>query len=213
MALRILLTGFEPFGGSLYNPSGDVAAALNGEEVRATSAPDARRGTLHSVVLPVLWNDAGRAVRDAIARVRPHVVIALGMAHGAFRVEQIASDRRVDRIDNAGVSLGVTPGTRRIATALPRREIERWLVDVVGREHVVESDDAGGFICEEVFFAVMNAIHEPTRQPRIARAGFIHVPNDVFVPSVLPEALLAKAIRGAASLTLDALRDDAALEP
>ena len=208
MSLRILLTGFETFDGAPHNPSGDVALALNGETVGSMSEPGARNGTIRGVRLPVLWRGATKAVVHEIETYAPHIVISLGMAKHAFRVEQVASDRRIDRPDNAGVSFGFETARSHLPTALPRAEIERSLIASVGLDHVAESADAGGYICEEVFFAVMNAHAEAKPRARILRAGFIHTPNDTVVPKVISAEAVEIAIRRAVSVTLDDLTED-----
>ena len=81
---RILLTGFEPFGGESTNPSWDVASRFQ----------EALVGDLEIIALrlPVECKSAAREVRTAIARIRPVAVIGLGQAGGrtALSIEKVA---------------------------------------------------------------------------------------------------------------------------
>ena len=97
-AARVLLTGFEPFGGDVHNPS--TAAARDAVGILAD-----RGVTAEAVELPCAFGAAGPALTAALDRVRPEVAIAVGLAGGtaAVRVERVAVNLQDARIpDNAG---------------------------------------------------------------------------------------------------------------
>ena len=74
---KILVTGFEPFGGELTNPSWEVASAL----------PTTIAG--HAVVcerIPVSFGRGPAAVLAAIQREDPSIVLCLGQAGGRAKV-------------------------------------------------------------------------------------------------------------------------------
>jgi pyroglutamyl-peptidase len=183
MPLRILVTGFEPFQGAQRNPSGDTAEALDQEKVAG--------GVVTGVVLPVLWDGSAKALDKAITSVRPHIVVSLGMAEETFRVEQLADDRRVAVADNGQVTPSARPAKKRLPTNLPVPVVEKALVSIVGAARVTASKDAGGFICNEVFYTLMKGY------PKLLRAGFIHTPSDAVVPKKLKQSLVDDAIRAA----------------
>ncbi|MFN3304882.1 MAG: hypothetical protein ACK44A_14345, partial [Roseateles sp.] len=72
--MDILLTGFEPFGGDTVNPSWEVARLLHGE-----CFGDAR---VHALRLPTAFGTAPPALTQALAELRPRLVVALGQASG-----------------------------------------------------------------------------------------------------------------------------------
>src|SRR5260370_14815352 len=71
---KALITGFEPYGGRRVNPSGELAAALDG----------ARLGDLVVVgrTLPVVFAGLAARIEACLAETRPAVVIALGLWPG-----------------------------------------------------------------------------------------------------------------------------------
>lgn len=194
--LRILLTGFEPFGGAPLNPSGDVVRALHGQTIQG--------GFVTGRVLPVVWDEAPRLLRAWLEEIRPHVAIALGMARDSIAIETRATNRRhPDRRDNLGalpVPARAQPTTN-FSTALPVDA----LVRVLSEDGPVEvSEDAGGFLCEEVFHALMSARTRVLAEARwpLLRAGFIHVPNDRFIVGDKERQHLEKRIRRAIEVTV-----------
>ena len=101
------------------------------------------------------------------------------MARDSIEIELSATNRRhPERRDNAG-ALAVPPrpmATKTLRTALPVDRIVRSSEE--GSVRV--SEDAGGYLCEEVFFALQSVrekVLETQRWP-LVRSGFIHVPND-----------------------------------
>lgn len=191
MSPRVLLTGFDPFGGASSNPSGDAARRLDGRVIGGARIVGAR--------LPVLWNVAGRALLARMAETRPQVVLCLGMAHDTFRVERLADDRRLARADNDGVIPAARPPTERLAARLPVARVEAAIRAVVGADLVQPSDDAGGFLCNEVFHALLRACDAHA----VERAGFLHVPSDRFVPSSISDATLDDAVLAAVRVMVE----------
>lgn len=197
MSIRILVTGFEPFGGATRNPSGDAARALHG-----------RAGSGFAVtgqVLPVLWDVAAGELLALVREVDPRVVLCLGMAQGTFRVERYADDARRASEDNRG-RLPDPPRlspTIRLPARLPVARVEAALA--AAGAPVEASEDAGGFLCNEVFYALMSACHEG-RLPGVRRAGFLHVPNDRHVPEAIPQAALEAAVMVALGAMLEDLQ-------
>jgi pyroglutamyl-peptidase len=163
--VRVLATGFEPFGGRGLNSSGAVVAALAGVE---------------TAILPVSYAHAAAALREAVARVEPDVVVCFGQADGraGITVERVALNLDdTERPDNDGVvsAQPIRPdGPAAYWSTLPVEGI----VAALRAEGIpaAASRDAGGYLCNHVFYALLDL------EPGIP-AGFVHLP-------LLPEQAL-----------------------
>ena len=190
----VLLTGFDPFGGATINPSWEAARALDG-----WSGPGF---TVRARVLPCEFGRANDVLRDAVAEVRPDVVIAVGQAGGRSEIslERVAINMDDASIrDNAGAQPVDTPivddGPAAYFSTLPVKAIVKAL-RLRGFPASV-SQTAGTYVCNHVFYGLM---HHATGQP--LKAGFIHVP---FLPEQAadrPERPPSMALRD----IVDALR-------
>jgi pyroglutamyl-peptidase len=193
MTSRILLTGFEPFGGERLNPSQALAEALHGQRVGEAE--------ITSLVLPCVFDDALAVLNQALDTHRPTLVLALGQAgsRADLTVERVAININDARIpDNAGrqpIDTPVVPGgpTAYFST-LPIKAIVADL-RTAGLPASV-SQTAGTFVCNHVFYGLMHAL--ATRHPD-ARGGFMHVP-------LLPEQA-ARQVPPAASMALETMRE------
>ncbi len=167
---RVLLTGFEPFGGAKRNVSQDVVRRLDGWECGGHQVT--------GVVLPCVFRTCGTELKRAMRGVRPDLVIALGQADRRLAItpERVAINIDDARIpDNAGSQPEDRPvvpgGPAAYWSTLPTKEIVARL-----RERGIPADvsqTAGTFVCNHLFYALM---HELRRRPRI-RAGFVHLPT------------------------------------
>jgi pyroglutamyl-peptidase len=185
---RILITGFDPFGGDTLNPSALVAQALQGERIAGAQ--------VQSVCLPCVFGGALAALDAALKRHRPVVVLALGLAAGRaeLTVERVAINVDDARIaDNAGLQPVDQPVVRSGPSAyfstLPIKAIVAALQGA-GLPAAV-SQTAGTFVCNHVFYGLMHTLR---RRPR-TRGGFMHLP-------LLPEQAATRP--GAPSLALAA---------
>ncbi len=169
----ILLTGHEPFGGLTKNTSWEVASRLEGETIAGLEVVAVR--------LPVVWEECGRQVREAIRRHRPRMVLATGVAWvGLVQVETTARNERrkyKDNRDELPRAKVIEPGgPERIATRLPVERIMKRL-KALGLP-AATSDDAGGYLCNETFYSLLREtarLEGETGRP--VPAGFIHVPR------------------------------------
>jgi pyroglutamyl-peptidase len=167
---RVLLTGFEPFGGDAVNASQEIARRLDGAEV----AGHAVRG----VVLPCVFGRAEHRLFELIRTVKPVLIVCLGQAEGrrAITPELLAVNLDDARIpDNAGNQPVDTPvvsgGPAAWWSGLPvRAMVEAMNARGIPAER---SRSAGGFVCNHLFFALM---HRLSRRRNPPPAGFIHVP-------------------------------------
>lgn len=163
--MRILITGFEPFGADSENASQSAVDLL------------ADRWSHESVqlltgILPVEFGRAGTALHELVARYRPDAVIAVGEAGGRSRVTPEARgvnemDARIP--DNAGLQ----PRSEAIFPAGPAERPAtldvQALADAADAAGVPAevSEDAGRFVCNYVAY-LLGGIEVP--------AAFVHVP-------------------------------------
>ncbi len=165
---KVLLTGFEPFGGASFNPSGAVVQAI------------AKRGIngieIVTAILPVEFKRSAEMLVELISSHRPDVVISLGQAEGRDFIgpEQVAINLADGRIaDNAGVKIenqSIDPSDADgYFSTLPIRAI----VDAISSLGIAAkiSYSAGTFICNEIFFATQSFLQESE-----VISGFIHLP-------------------------------------
>jgi len=199
--LRLLHTGFLPFGGDTSNPSGDAARVLGARGKLEIPGPSGLTIAVQITarVFDVLWSmpadgtlpsQSGAAddVERAIDDLYPDIVISTGMAADKFRVERQAEDRDGSATYISPDNHGRAPqlGRREFPaeplhrpTTLPFEKIEKaWTKASI--TNFTASFSAGNFICEDVFYRVLRCAADPARQARgmrIHRAGFIHVPG------------------------------------
>lgn len=166
--MTVLLTGFEPFDAQQVN-----ASWLAVEEVaRAWSGP-----ALEVVRLPVSFARAPAALRRALDRTRPDVVVCVGEAgeRSAVSVERVAINVADARIpDNDGAQPTDEPlvpdGPVAYLTGLPLR---RCVAAVAAAGVPVEvSSSAGTFVCNAVFYTLARALSGTG-----VAHGFVHVPR------------------------------------
>lgn len=173
--MNILVTGFEPFGGSLLNPSELVAKGLAEIQPVADSQ-------IFAVVLPVDGRRAAAVLTAAIHEYLPDAVLCMGQARGrcVISIERIAINLLDFRIpDNRGSQFVDEPvvagGPAAYFATLP---IRRMLQEVERAGVPVEiSLSAGSFLCNQVMYSMLHhlALNLPETQ-----AGFVHLP-------ILPE--------------------------
>ena len=175
----MLVTGFEPFDRGVVNPSQRLV-----EELEA-APPD--NVELATAVLPVAYARAADALRDALRAAEPDLVICFGQADGrtGISVERFAHNlNSADPVDNDGVSSSaeIDPaGPVAYRSTLPVTEIVAELR--AAGIPAAESRDAGGFLCNHVFYVLMRLLEEELPG---SRGGFVHVP-------LLPEQALEKS--------------------
>ena len=194
MTTRVLVTGFEPFAGSSVNPSQRLV-----EELAARPPAGVELAT---AMLPVAYERAAGELRAAVRAAQPDVVVCFGQADGraGISVERFALNLdEAANVDNGGTSSGapVDPeGPAAYRSSLPVDEI----VAALRAEGIpaAASRDAGGFLCNHVFYALMRVLEQ---ERPAAVGGFVHVP-------LLPEQALEEPV---ASMPLDVLVRAAAI--
>jgi pyroglutamyl-peptidase len=169
--MKILLTGFEPFGGSTINPSEQAARALD-QQIIAGAA-------ITCAILPVDWQMGPRALLTALHTCSPDAVLCLGEAPSrpVISVERVAVNLLDFTIpDNSGAALIDQPvlpgGPAAYFATLPVRPIF-CAIQAAGVPAEL-SLTAGSYLCNAVLY---HLLHYQAGQPRPAPSGFIHLPR------------------------------------
>ena len=167
--MRIVVTGFEPFGGESVNVSWEAVKGLHGVE---------------KVLLPVSFRRAVSMIREIISY-HPDAVLCVGEAGGRSRisVERVAvnlMDARIPDLDGyQPVDIKIRQdGPAAFLSTLPTRKLAE------GMKNAELSYTAGTYVCNTVFYALMDAVRDTIP------AGFIHVPKTMEL-SKITEALQA----------------------
>jgi pyroglutamyl-peptidase I len=107
---NVLVTGFEPFGGEVINPSGEIARQLHGTVIGGHRVV----GTL----LPCVFGAALTELKKQISSTKPALIICVGQAGGRAEItpERVAINVDDARLpDNAGAAAGGSAGRARRA--------------------------------------------------------------------------------------------------
>ena len=166
---RILLTGFDPFGGENINPSWEAVRSLHGKHIAG-----------HLVVarqLPTEFAASYRLLNEAMNELEPTIVLGVGQAGGRAQLslERVAINLQDARIpDNAGAQPIDEPvivdGPAAYFSNLP---LKAMLAALHGAGLPAEiSHTAGTYVCNHIAYAML---HLASQRPGV-RAGFIHIP-------------------------------------
>ncbi len=167
--MKILITGFDPFGGETVNPAYEAVKLL----------PDTIAGAeIIKLEVPTQFHRAGVVLEDAMREHKPDVVICVGQAGGraAITPEKVAINLMDGRIpDNAGYQPVDEPiradGETAYFTSLPVKAMLQRMRDA-GIPAAV-SYTAGTYVCNYLLYTLLYLID--TKYPGV-RGGFIHVP-------------------------------------
>ena len=177
--MKVLLTGFEPFGGETVNPAQE-AVALVKDEIKGAE--------IVKCYVPVVFGKAIETVHAAMVKENPDVVFCIGQAGGRFEVtpERVAincDDARIpDNEGNQPVDQPVfADGANAYFSTLPIKK----MVEYMKKANVPAaiSNTAGTYVCNHLMYGVCYYI---TKEFPNAIGGFMHVP-------FLHEQVMAKA--------------------
>lgn len=165
---KVLVSGFEPFGGAKLNPS-----ELLVHELKKIEFSDIE---LSTIVLPVEFDRAAKILLNTVKEQNPEVVIAFGQAEGrtAITPEKIAINLDDARIpDNSGDQrknkLIDENGRDGYFSTLP---VEEMIEAMKAAGYPAEiSLSAGAFVCNHVFYSLQREL-----QGSGIRSGFVHLP-------------------------------------
>jgi pyroglutamyl-peptidase len=193
---KLIVSAFEPFGGSGRNSSLETLRAL----------PEILYGyEIVKVTLPVVYGECGRLLCGKIAEYDPSeiaAVICLGLASGRGNImpEYVAVNvRHGASADNAGVKYELTPigdGADAYVTGLPVSDMVKKMKEAGGPAAV--SFTAGTYVCNDLMYAAVEYC-----RPRGIRAGFVHLPLSLEIAvaegkagmvHALPQEMLTRGI-------------------
>lgn len=165
---RLLITGFDPFGGEERNPSWEVVAAL----------PD-RVGEyeVRKLCIPTVYGKAAQRVLEEAQYFRPSAILCVGLAGGRSAVtpERIAVNIRAASIaDNEGRSFDgqrIDPEGAAAYFATVDADAMAASIREIGLPGAV-SNSAGTFVCNDTLYTLLKHFHSS----RVA-VGFIHIPR------------------------------------
>lgn len=171
--MKLLLTAFDPFGGSAVNP------ALEAVKLVADNVAGVEIAKLE---VPTVFGKSVATVAEAIAREKPDAVLCIGQAGGRYDLtpERVAINLDDARIpDNEGNQPIDTPifadGEPAYFATLPIKAMVAKIREAGLPASV--SNTAGTFVCNHLMYGVLYTLakHYPG-----VRGGFMHVP---FIPS------------------------------
>ncbi|WP_428958270.1 pyroglutamyl-peptidase I [Levilactobacillus brevis] len=190
--MKLLITGFDPFGGEKTNPAIEAVKRLPAAIAGAMVVP---------LEIPTVFGTCAEVVRQAIITERPDVVLSVGQAGGrsALTPERIAINLDDGRIpDNAGfqpVDQPIQPnGPAAYFTQLPVKAMAQAIRQAGLPSHV--STTAGTYVCNHIMYQVQHL--RATEFPQL-QAGFIHIPflpEQVVQRSGVPSLSLTDDVRG-----------------
>lgn len=187
--MKILVTGFDPFGGEKINPAIESVKNLPDKILNAE---------IIKLEIPTVVDKSVDKIRAKIEDVKPDVVLSVGQAGGRadITVERIGINCDDFRIpdNNGNMPIDekiVEDGPDAYFSNLPIKAMVKHIQD----ENIPAgvSNSAGTFVCNHVLYGVAHI--RATKYPNM-RTGFIHIP-------FLPEQVVDK--RSMPSMSLETI--------
>lgn len=200
--MKVLITGFDPFGGEKINPAWEAVRAL----------PDNIDGIeVVKLQIPTVFKKSAKKLFENIDSVKPDVVICVGQAGGRyeFSVERVAINVDDGRIpDNDGYQPVDSPvfedGENAYFSTLPIKAI----VEEVKKDGIpaAVSNTAGTYVCNHIMYSLLYYLNKNNLN---SKGGFIHVP---FIPEQVVEKkntpyMELTRITKALEISIKAIRD------
>lgn len=168
---KILLTGFEPFGGESINPSWEAVRALEGKAMSDGSV-------IKVAELPCAFERSLDVLAQHIRQLKPQLVVCVGQAGGRA---EISIERVAINVDDARIpdNIGAQPIDLPIRAGGPAAYFSRLPIKAIVAAlqtsdiPAAVSQTAGTFVCNHVFYGLM---HLAKARRSIRRAGFVHIP-------------------------------------
>ena len=196
--MKIIVTGFDPFGGEKINPSIECVKAL----------PDIEGVELIRLELPTVFKESAKRLNEVINDVKPDAVLSVGQAGGraGITMERIAinvDDARIpDNISQQPIDEAIQlDGEAAYFTTLPIKRIVKAIREAGISAEV--SNSAGTFVCNHIMY---QALFAATKADKPFKAGFMHIP---FIPEQTtdkPSLPLEESTR-ALQIAIETIRD------
>ena len=167
--MKVLVTGFDPFGGESINPAWEAVKVIKDEIAGAEVV---------KMQIPTVVGKSIAKIHDKMVEINPDIVIAVGQAGGRFGVtpERVAINVTDARIpDNEGNQPIDEPifadGDAAYFSNLP---VKAMVQEIKNAGYPTSlSNTAGTYICNHVMYGILYYIQKEF--PNV-RGGFIHVP-------------------------------------
>lgn len=167
--MKVLISGFDPFGGESINPALEAVKLL----------PDTIAGAeVIKVEIPTVFNKSAEVMEKFISEHRPDAVICVGQAGGRFTVtpERVAiniDDARIkDNDGNQPIDIPIKEdGAPAYFTTLPIKAMVKNMID--NGYPAAVSNTAGTFVCNHMMY---NVLYLADKKYLGMKGGFIHVP-------------------------------------
>lgn len=167
--MKVLVTGFDPFGGESINPAWEAVKVIKNEIAGAE---------IVTMQIPTVVGKSIEKIHSKMVEINPDIVIAVGQAGGRFGVtpERVAINVTDARIpDNEGNQPIDEPifadGDTAYFSNLPVKAMVQAIKDAGYPASL--SNTAGTYICNHVMYGILYYIRKEF--PNV-RGGFIHVP-------------------------------------
>jgi pyroglutamyl-peptidase len=164
---KLLITGFDPFGGETINPSWEAVKLLP-EQIG--------NFVLCKLQVPTVFGLAAEKALEKAAEFQPDMILCIGQAGGrsAITPERIAVNIRDARIpDNAGNQprglLVAEDGPAAYFTTVPVTEMAERVATL--QIPATVSNSAGAFVCNDLLYSMLHHFAGTA-----VRVGFIHIP-------------------------------------
>ena len=167
--MKVLITGFDKFGGESINPS----------SLCVNSLPDVIDNIeIKKITLPTVFKDSSQVLEENIDSFSPNIVICVGQAGGRSKItpERIAiniDDARIpDNTGNSPIDEAIRKdGENAYFSTLPIKAI----VDELNKNNIPSaiSNTAGTFVCNHIMY---EALYLSSKKYPNIKAGFIHIP-------------------------------------
>ena len=196
--MKIIVTGFDPFGGETINPSIECVKAL----------PEIEGVELIRLELPTVFKESAKRLNEVINDVKPDAVLSVGQAGGrpGITMERIAinvDDTRIpDNISQQPIDEAIQlDGEAAYFTTLPIKRIVKAIREAGISAEV--SNSAGTFVCNHIMY---QSLFAATKADKPFKAGFMHIP---FIPEQTtdkPSLPLEESTR-ALQIAIETIRD------
>lgn len=167
--MKILVTGFDPFGGESMNPAIEAVKGLSDEISGAE---------IIKLEIPTVFHKSAAVLEEAMLAHQPDVVLCVGQAGGRTGItpERVAINQDDARIeDNEGnqpVDIAIREeGAPAYFATLPIKAMVEAIKEVGLPSSV--SNSAGTFVCNHIMY---QALYLAEQHLPAARAGFVHIP-------------------------------------
>lgn len=169
----VLVTAFEPFGSKETNVTEEMLAYLPEES-------PTQNATIIKEVLPVVYEESGDLLRQSIQEHQPDIVISLGESSfkGELRIDTLAENIvRSPTKDNKGNMYKGRPTVLGGAETLPNLLASEELVKDLTSQgfNVFIKDTPTTYVCNHLFYHLMDEVYNYPERHSIQAAGFVHV--------------------------------------